>query len=347
MSGGCLNVLPALCALAWIPAGAVAQSVVSARSGVVHFADGEVYIGDEKLQPQIGRFPMLPEGGQIRTGQGHAELLLTPGVFLRMGENSAVRMVTSDLEDTQVELTSGSATIDCTQTGPGTSLTVAFQRWQMHFVTKGLYRLDSEPPALWVRTGVAEVRAGNEAAVTVERGMRLPLAPVLVPERPAAQPEDALSDWSMGRRQSVLADDAIAAQIDQDPASGGNGIAGMSYFPLIGLPAVDPGYYGGMYDTYYAQRQPGFSSVYLPGYWSQPVMFLGLGSYGYRPAGGTVLPAPGQYRQLPSTGVGGRYHVPVVPPARAPITRPAVVVPSAPAPSAPHPIGHVGAGRGR
>ena len=50
-----------------------------------------------------------------------------------------------------------------------------------------------------------------------------------------------------------MADDAISAQIDQDPAAMGDlyaGLPGVSYFPLIGLSSAPPAY-GGYYDPYF------------------------------------------------------------------------------------------------
>ena len=85
-----------------LPAGA--QSVISTHSGLIHFFEGAVYLGDQPLESHLGRFPSVPQGGELRTAEGRAEVLLTPGVFLRMGERSAIRMVSNDLADTQVEL---------------------------------------------------------------------------------------------------------------------------------------------------------------------------------------------------------------------------------------------------
>src|ERR1019366_10687053 len=66
-----------------------AQSITSARSGTVHYFEGDVSIEGQPLQPKPARFPEVKEKEVLRTGQGRAELLLTPGVFLRVGENSA------------------------------------------------------------------------------------------------------------------------------------------------------------------------------------------------------------------------------------------------------------------
>src|SRR5262249_17182810 len=116
---------------------------------------------------------------------------------------------------------------------------------------QGIYRIDSDPPRLWVFEGKAEVAADhNEGAISVGQGMHVPFAPVLVPQRSIDRPRDALSIWAEGRQQSISADNAIAANIQhpgspnivaadvQDPASistssSGNGFALPRYLPLF------------------------------------------------------------------------------------------------------------------
>ena len=88
------------------------QSVISTRSGIVHFFEGTVYLGDQPLQSHLGKFSSVPEGGELRTAEGRAEVLLTPEVFLRIGERSAIRMVANELSDTRVALLAGSAVVD-------------------------------------------------------------------------------------------------------------------------------------------------------------------------------------------------------------------------------------------
>ena len=44
-----------------------------------------------------------------------AEILLTPGVFLRVAENSSIKMISSRLIDTRVDLLSGSILIECAE----------------------------------------------------------------------------------------------------------------------------------------------------------------------------------------------------------------------------------------
>jgi hypothetical protein len=270
-----------------------AQSVISAHSGVVHFFEGTVLLGDQPLRPNLGRYPTVREGAELRTADGRAEVLLTPGVFLRMNDHTAICMVASDLADTRVELLTGSIMVESGEPNPGTSVTLVYQGWGVHLLGQGTYRFDADPPRLWVRRGEVEVFAGGGGQpVTVEAGMSLPFTDVLVPDQSIGEPDDSLRDWTAGRSQSISADDAITAQIDEDPASLTAGVYDPVYFPVLGLPS--PGLNSTDLYSSVALYQPGFSSIYLPGYTYRPLIFgltgRGLQSYPPRINGLTRVP---------------------------------------------------------
>jgi hypothetical protein len=105
---------------------------------------------------------------------------------------------------------------------------------------------------------------------------------VLVPERSIDAPADALTNWAQGRSQSISADNAITAQIDEDPASRpyGIGLDSFAYFPMIGAIPLGLGS-SGLYSSLAPPYQPGFNSIYLPGYTYRPLLLgIRLGSYG-------------------------------------------------------------------
>jgi hypothetical protein len=322
---------------------AAGQEVISVRSGVIHFFEGSVYLGEQPLELHPGKFQILAEGEELRTVQGRAEVLLTPGVILRLGEKSALRMVANDLADTRVELLAGSAVVDSQEPTANTSVALVYKSWKAHLLQKGTYRIDSDPPRLWVDRGKAEVSAeGTATPVFVEQGMVLPFAPALVPDESIGEPADELSEWSKGRAESISADNAIAAQISDDPAPAVNsdfGSGTLTYFPLLGLtsPGLSRSNPYGPYSSF-TPYQPGFNSIYLPGYayppfilavWigghhGAPCLHPGLGCIGFAPR-----PGP---RFFGSLG-------PQVPPWR-PRPSPGSVVPRAPLPRAlpMHPI---------
>jgi len=266
-----------------------AQLVISTHSGIVHFFEGTVYVDDQPLESHPGKFSGVPKGGELRTAEGCAEVLLTPGVFVRIGKRSTIRMVDNELSHTRVELVAGSAVVDSEKPNSGTSVTLTYRNWSVRFLDQGVYRIDSDPPRLWVLEGNAEVSSDNHEMVSVGQGMDVPFAQVLVPQRSIGPPSDALSSWAEGRRESISADNAIAASI-QDPGSidrGASGLDTFTYFPTLGLPPIVPDL-SSSYSSL-GLYQPGFNSIYLPGYTSLPV--LGLG-YGFLPARWPFRPHP-------------------------------------------------------
>ena len=305
---------------------AFGQAVISTHSGLVHFFEGAVFVAGQPLESHFGKFTAIPEGADLRTEQGRAEILLTPGVFLRVGEKSSIRMVSTALANTKVELLTGSAMVESAAVAPGTSVTFIYKNWTVRQAREGSYRVDADPPRVQVRGGTAEVAAAGDAPVTVEQGNDLPLEAILAPEKSAVDAPDSLRDWAEGRAQSISADNAIAADI-QDPATMTGSYAPMdafTYFPMLGYPSLasTAGVYGGLspYQSgLYGSGlyQPGFYSLYLPGYRYRPLL-LGLPSLG----AGRSPYAP---IRLGNGLTGPRYPVthPITPP---PTSRPTVHV---------------------
>src|ERR1700687_5007356 len=77
--------------------------------GTVNYVEGAVYLNGSQLNAKDAGNATLQPGQEITTGNGKAEILLTPGVFLRLDDNSAVKMVSPDLTLTEVELEKGRA----------------------------------------------------------------------------------------------------------------------------------------------------------------------------------------------------------------------------------------------
>jgi hypothetical protein len=245
-----------------------AQSIVSVHSGVLYFFDGAVFIGDQQAEQRFGKFPDIDEGRVLRTEKGRAELLLTPGVFLRIGDYAAIRMLSNQLADTRVELLHGSAILEANPEAAGTKVTLIYKNWRLRVPKKGVYRIDCEPPQIQAYAGEVEVSVLDKAdPVSVREGESVPLAAVLVPEKSLKEGNDDFKNWAMTRSQAVAADNAIASQIVDDPtkmdasdlASGG-----ISYFPAGNIPAL------GMTNPYgvsfWSPYQSALSSLYFPPY---------------------------------------------------------------------------------
>ena len=87
-----------------------ATAAVSPRPGVVNYVEGNALsIAALSAARDVGT-AVLDQNQRLTTGDGKVEILLTPGVFLRVNNNSEVRMVSTRLTDTSVELLRGEAT---------------------------------------------------------------------------------------------------------------------------------------------------------------------------------------------------------------------------------------------
>ena len=55
---------------------ALAQSVISAHSGVIHYVEGDVTIDGTPVHPKFAEFPDVKAGQLVATAEGRAEILL-------------------------------------------------------------------------------------------------------------------------------------------------------------------------------------------------------------------------------------------------------------------------------
>jgi hypothetical protein len=339
--------LPVFALLLAVSTAASGQSVRSTRSGLLYFFDGYVFIGEEHLQQRFGRFPEIGEGNVLRTELGRAEVLLTPGVFLRVNENSAIRMVSNSLSDTRIELLRGSAIIEASHEAANPPDTLIYKSWQVRFPVDSVVRIDSEPAQIRVLSGSANVSGESAGNVTVHRGDVLPFASVLVAEPPTTPASDAFNIWAMNRSSVVSEDNSVAAGITDDPDqfdTSGLALGGFSHFPQTGISSLGLTYpYGLSFWTPYQSpyqywANPYLSYPYLPGY--------PYGLWYRRLPSGTIFSQPTLPRPIGTstgTGVAGRPYGfnprPSTPPPR-PSSPPPPRIPSAPAPhvTAPHGI---------
>jgi hypothetical protein len=137
--------------------------------GTVNYVEGQVALDGQGLAPRQTGSTLLETNQVLETGQGKAELLLTPGVFFRLGDNSEVRMVSPGLADTRVELVKGSALLEVDQLFKENDLSVVVDGSTTKIEKQGLYDFQAQPGAVSVIDGEAIVYEGN-AHVTVKKG---------------------------------------------------------------------------------------------------------------------------------------------------------------------------------
>lgn len=141
---------------------AMAQSVISAKAGVVHYTEGDVLVNDQALVMKANKFPELKNKEVLRTDEGRAELLLAPGTFLRLSEKSAVRMESNSILATRLTVLEGTAIVEVMEIAKLSSLEFTMGNDTVSIRKPGLYRLEMDSPAVKVYSGEVAVNFNND-----------------------------------------------------------------------------------------------------------------------------------------------------------------------------------------
>jgi|SRR5579883_433493 hypothetical protein len=197
---------------------ALGQAVISAHSGVVNFTEGTVLIDDQPLVPKAGTFSSVHQGSTLRTEKGRAEILLTPGVFLRVDENSAIRMVSNALDNTRIEFLKGAAILDSNNAQKdAASITLLYKGFEIHFPKNGVYRLDSDPAVFETYVGEAEIRADGQEPKKIDESRQFFFGIGMDTAKYGDGAIDSFSEWARNRAETIEADNRAAQQSTADP----------------------------------------------------------------------------------------------------------------------------------
>lgn len=316
-----------------------AQSVISARSGLINFYEGDVVLDGHRIDRSLGTYSRLKEGSDLVTRSGRAEVLLAPNTYLRIGADSAIRMISDNLTDTRVELLGGSAVLDSAKAPDGAPVTILFRNSTLRMLKPGQYRIDADPPQLRVFQGEAEVVA-NGSTSRLGPSQLCPLDGASVVRRFTEGSDNLLDLWSDERRLLISSKMADAQAItdpllDPDPNANSGLDAYLGYLPLGAVPyptgslpaygiygggAASYGVYGGLYPAYSFYGYPALSRItpsYRFGtvYPNRPLVIPGVipgprpGLMTVRPPAGAVAPVfhPGvPLTTRPGARIGGR-----------------------------------------
>jgi hypothetical protein len=287
-------------------AAAWAQQAISARSGMVHYIEGDVFAGDQKVDNKFGNFPQVKEKQILRTEEGRAEVLLTPGVFARVGEHSSFRMLTNRLIDTRLEFLSGSMVMESDDMLKDNAVAVAAGDAIVHLRKTGIYRFESEPLQLKVVKGAVDVEAGGKT-FELKEGKVLNLTGDMAISKFDPKDTDALARWSYRRAEYVaMANVSAAKSLRDNGGYAGTGFGGG--YPCLNtrssLWAYNP--YFGMYT--YVPCDGRYSSPYGFILWSPVTVYRVYAPRPvYNPNWGTNdggFSASHGYSPMPSTSGG-------------------------------------------
>jgi hypothetical protein len=189
----------------------LAQPVISARAGLIHLCEGAVLLDGQAIEQRSGKFEQMRDGSELRTRDGRAEVLLAPGVFLRIGEDSAIRMISNRLVDTRLEFLTGSLILDAGEASLKAPITLVYQEYQVRIQRHGRYRFNAMPAELRVESGEAEVLLDSRSAA-VTAGYVLPFSTRLEARRVDIGTMDRLDQWDNARSGAIAENNLDAAQ---------------------------------------------------------------------------------------------------------------------------------------
>jgi hypothetical protein len=183
--------------------------------GTLNYVEGQVAIGSQAVTAKSIGSAGLADGQSLSTSNGKAEILLTPGVFLRVGGNSSLQMISSSLTDTEVGLNEGHAIVEVDEIHPENQLLVAAGNDRTQLLKTGLYDFDLNNHQLRVFEGKAAVDEGGGHHVDVKSGHEVALqADENVKARgfdKKAYEDDDLYRWSSLRSAYVAESNVSAA----------------------------------------------------------------------------------------------------------------------------------------
>jgi hypothetical protein len=192
-----------------------------ARPGTVNYTEGTTHLDGTALTRQSAPNQTMNAGDVLTTGSGKAEVLLTPGIFLRVGDHSAVKMISPDLEHTQVEVQRGRAGVEVDQIFPQNMIQIIDGGLTTQIMKPGYYEFDANQPEAMVFKGEAEVEISNGKWEKVKDHHELALAAGVhqkTVDFNANPANDDLYNWSSLRSHYLAeANNQIAGEYAYEP----------------------------------------------------------------------------------------------------------------------------------
>jgi len=175
-----------------------------ARPGTINYIEGSALLAGEPVtQKSVGSVALDP-GQVLSTQQGKAEVLLTPGIYLRLDDDSSVRMISPDLTFTQLALQKGRAAVEVDEIHPQNDVQIVERGVPTQLLKTGLYEFNANDDTALVFSGKAAAREPDNRWVVIKGDHELALN-----EGPGEKPqhfdksadEGELYNWSSLRSE--------------------------------------------------------------------------------------------------------------------------------------------------
>ena len=181
-----------------------ARQMAPAQPGVLNYVEGKATIDGQAVDRNAAGHAQLQPGQMLATQDGRAEILLTPGVFVRLGANGSVQMVSPDLANTEIRLGKGRALVEVDSIQKENRIIVDVGPQQIALQEKGLYDLDADRSQVRVFDGRAAVlQNGREVHINGGHEVTLTSAKLKAEDFKKTAYQDDLYRWSQLRASYV------------------------------------------------------------------------------------------------------------------------------------------------
>ena len=133
------------------------QSPRNALPGTVNYVEGQVSIDGNPLNTKQNGDTQLQPNESLTTANGKVEMLLTPGVFVRVGNNSNIRMVSNGLANPTIEVVRGETMVEVDQQTTGAKIDVLERGATASILKYGLFRFNGDQGRIEVIDGQLQV----------------------------------------------------------------------------------------------------------------------------------------------------------------------------------------------
>jgi len=190
-----------------------AYTYKTALPGTVNYVEGQASISGRALDVRQNGNTVVQPNQMLSTGNGKAEMLLSPGVLVRTGDHTDVRMVSTGLVDPTIEVVHGSAMVEVDQKLKDARVSVLENGATATLLKQGLYRFDSDQGRAQVLDGKMAVAANGESK-ELGKGKEVALngEPLKAVKFDRKAQQDDLYKWSKVRSDYLAQANASTAQ---------------------------------------------------------------------------------------------------------------------------------------
>jgi len=181
---------------------------ISAKAGGVNTVVGQVWVkrAGQTSEQRLTSDDDLASGDIVSTGVwARAEILLNPGSYLRLGENSEFELVDSSLDNLRVKLIKGNAILEAIG-GETTELRINIVTAQqpLVIVRRGLYRINAQAGLTELLVQKGRVQLANNPLEIAKDGKKIVVsggAPLIA--KIGKYHKDEFDIWSKERGQTL------------------------------------------------------------------------------------------------------------------------------------------------